>query len=78
MLDLIVRNARIVGETGTVDLGCLDGRIAERTGRLDGPAHQEIDAAGHLVSPPFVDSHFHMDSTLTYGDTAIQRKRYAL
>ena len=67
MLDLIVRNARIVGETGTVDLGCLDGRIAERTGRLDGPAHQEIDAGGHLVSPPFVDSHFHMDSTLTYG-----------
>ena len=67
MLDLIVHNARIVGETGTVDLGCLDGRITERTGRLDGPAHQEIDAGGHLVSPPFVDSHFHMDSTLTYG-----------
>ena len=67
MLDLIVRNARIVGETGTVDLGCLDGRIAERTSRLEGPARQEIDAGGHLVSPPFVDSHFHMDSTLTYG-----------
>ena len=36
-----------------------------------GPARKEIDAGGHLVSPPFVDSHFHMDSTLTYGDTAI-------
>ena len=67
MLDLIIRNARIVGETETVDLGCLDGRITERTGRLEGPARKEIDAGGHLVSPPFVDSHFHMDSTLTYG-----------
>lgn len=67
MLDLIIRNARIVGETQTVDLGCLDGRITERTGRLEGPARKEIDAGGHLVSPPFVDSHFHMDSTLTYG-----------
>ena len=67
MLDLIIRNARIVGETETVDLGCLNGRITERTGRLDDPAREEIDAGGHLVSPPFVDSHFHMDSTLTYG-----------
>lgn len=67
MLDLIIRNARIVGETETVDLGCLDGRILERTGRLNDPAREEIDAGGHLVSPPFVDSHFHMDSTLTYG-----------
>ena len=40
MLDLIIRNARIVGETETVDLGCLDGRITERTGRLDGPCPQ--------------------------------------
>lgn len=67
MLDLIIRNARIVGETETVDLGCLDGRILERTGRLNDPAREEIDAGGYLVSPPFVDSHFHMDSTLTYG-----------
>ena len=67
MLDLIIRNARLVDETETVDLGCLDGRITERQGRLDTPARDEIDAAGFLVSPPFVDSHFHMDSTLTYG-----------
>ena len=26
-----------------------------------------IDAAGQLVSPPFVDAHFHMDATLSYG-----------
>jgi len=28
---------------------------------------REIDAAGDLVSPPFVDAHFHMDATLSYG-----------
>ena len=67
MLDLIVRNARLAGQSETVDFGCLDGKIKERQGRLDMPAREEIDAAGYLVSPPFVDSHFHMDSTLTYG-----------
>ncbi|MCP4692348.1 MAG: amidohydrolase family protein, partial [Desulfobacterales bacterium] len=34
---------------------------------IDAPAHQEIDAAGALAAPPFVDSHFHMDSCLTLG-----------
>ena len=67
MLDLIIRHARINGETQTLDIGCQDGRIVERAQRLDVPAREEIDAGGNLVSPPFVDSHFHMDSTLTYG-----------
>ena len=26
-----------------------------------------IDANGWLLSPPFVDAHFHMDATLSYG-----------
>ena len=26
-----------------------------------------IDANFHFVTPPFVDSHFHMDATLSYG-----------
>ena len=28
---------------------------------------REIDARGRLVTPPFVDAHFHMDSTLSLG-----------
>ena len=67
MLDLLIRNAQLIDEKETVDLGCLDGRITERTPRLEAPAREEIDASGNLVTPPFVDSHFHMDSTLTYG-----------
>ncbi|MCZ3115047.1 amidohydrolase family protein, partial [Acinetobacter baumannii] len=30
-------------------------------------AAEQIDAAGQLVSPPFVDAHFHLDSTLSHG-----------
>jgi len=67
MLDLLIRNAQLIGEKETVDLGCQGGRITERTPRLEAPAREEIDASGNLVTPPFVDSHFHMDSTLTYG-----------
>jgi cytosine deaminase len=34
---------------------------------LDVPAAEVLDAQGLLVSPPFVDAHFHMDATLSYG-----------
>jgi cytosine deaminase len=40
---------------------------------LSTPAGQEIDAAGQLVSPPFVDAHFHMDSTLSYGQPRVNQ-----
>jgi cytosine deaminase len=36
-------------------------------GRVEGEAREVIDATGDLVSPPFVDPHFHMDATLSYG-----------
>jgi cytosine deaminase len=67
MLDLIIRNANLPdGRTG-IDIGIADGLIAEVAPALDARAQREIDAAGRLVTPPFVDSHFHLDSTLTYG-----------
>ncbi|MEO3430214.1 amidohydrolase family protein [Pelagibius sp. CAU 1746] len=67
MLDLIVRNATLPsGETGQ-DIAVQDGRIAEVRPNIEAEAAETIDAAGHLVSPPFVDSHFHMDATLSLG-----------
>ena len=67
MLDLIVRNATLPsGETGR-DIAVQDGVIAEVAPGIEAKAAQEIDAAGHLVTPPFVDSHFHMDATLSLG-----------
>ena len=67
MLDLIIRNASISDEPALSDIACHEGRIVERAAHIDSQAVTEIDAKGCLVSPPFVDSHFHMDSTLTYG-----------
>ena len=53
------------------DIGIRDGVIAA-IGALDGStAGEVIDAAGDLVSPPFVDPHFHMDATLSYGTPRI-------
>ena len=67
MGDLILRNASLPdGRTG-VDILCDGGRIAAVGPRLGAQAAKTIDARGLLVSPPFVDAHFHIDSTLTYG-----------
>ncbi|MGD1877282.1 MAG: amidohydrolase family protein [Kiloniellaceae bacterium] len=67
MLDLIVRNATLPsGETGQ-DIAVQDGRVVEVRPNLSAEAAQVIDAGGHLVTPPFVDSHFHMDATLSLG-----------
>jgi len=63
--DLIVRNARLP-DGRFLDIGVRQGRIAAAERGL--PAgNPEIDAAGCLVSPPFVDAHFHIDSTLSLG-----------
>lgn len=67
MLDLIVRNANLpTGETGQ-DIAVKDGLIAEVGPGIEAEAAETIDAAGHLLTPPFVDSHFHMDATLSLG-----------
>ncbi|MEM5275770.1 amidohydrolase family protein [Cupriavidus taiwanensis] len=67
MLDLILRHCNLPdGRTG-IDIGIADGRIAAVEPALAARAGEEIDAAGQLVTPPFVDAHFHMDSTLSYG-----------
>ena len=34
---------------------------------LAAPTHETLDAGGMLLAPPFVDAHFHMDATLSYG-----------
>lgn len=67
MLDYIIRNALLPGAAECVDLGIRDGRFVEICHHLVARAEQEFDARGFLVTPPFVDSHFHMDCTLSAG-----------
>ena len=65
MFDLIIRGGTLPGGIQT-DIGILGGRIAA-LGQLEAEAGRVIDATGDLVCPPFVDPHFHMDATLSYG-----------
>jgi cytosine deaminase len=67
MLDSIIRNALLFGQKDPVDLGVLSGKIAEIAPRLDQECREEFDAKGYLVTPPFVDPHFHMDAALSLG-----------
>jgi cytosine deaminase len=65
--DLIVRNATLPDGRTRVSILCRKGRIAE-IGTLPTIENAtEIDAKGYLVSPPFIDAHFHMDATLSLG-----------
>jgi len=65
--DLLVRNATLPdGRTGC-DVLVTEGRIVDVAPRISAAAADVLDAHGYLLSPPFVDAHFHMDSTLSYG-----------
>ena len=66
-MDLIIRNANLPDGRVGIDIGIKDGKIAALEVALSTKAQEEIDASGYLVSPPFVDSHFHMDATLSLG-----------
>ncbi|MGO6682487.1 amidohydrolase family protein [Rhizobium leguminosarum] len=67
MFDLIVRNANLPDGRKGVDIGIQGGKIIAVEPTLQAQAGEEIDATGRLVSPPFVDPHFHMDATLSLG-----------
>lgn len=66
-MDLILRHANLPDGRRDVDIGIADGRIAAVEPALAATAGEEIDARGRLVTPPFVDAHFHLDSALTLG-----------
>src|SRR5256885_3376126 len=73
MADLLVRNATLPdGRTGC-DVLVTGGRIVDVAARISAPAAQVLDADGYLLSPPFVDAYFHMDSTLSYGLPRVNR-----
>ena len=73
MLDLLVKSARMVGRREPSDIGVQDGRIVEIAPLINAPAARTINARGRLVSPPFVDPHFHMDATLSLGLPRLNR-----
>ena len=67
MADLLIKNATLPDGRTAIDVLVAGGRIVNVARNINAAAAQTIDAAGQLLAPPFVDAHFHMDSTLTYG-----------
>ena len=67
MFDLIIRNANLPDGRKRIDIAVKDGKIAAIEASIAAEAKEEIDATDRLVSPPFVDPHFHMDATLSLG-----------
>ena len=64
--DIIVKGG-ILPDGRVADIGISGDRIAAIEPAISAEAGSVVDAAGNLVSPPFVDPHFHMDATLSYG-----------
>ncbi|MES2228934.1 MAG: amidohydrolase family protein [Pseudomonadota bacterium] len=65
---MLVRDARLVDGREAQDVLVQDGRIAAIGRGLAAPeGARVVEADGWLLSPPFVDAHFHMDATLSHG-----------
>jgi cytosine deaminase len=65
--DLIVRGATLPDGRRGIDVAVRDGRIVAVEPRISAEARVVVAAQGRLVAPPFVDSHFQMDATLSLG-----------
>jgi cytosine deaminase len=71
---LLVRNVRLPDGRHGIDVLAQAGHIAALGPALAAPPGADvIDGQGWLLSPPFVDAHFHMDATLSYGLPRVNR-----
>jgi len=68
MTSILIRGCRLRHLDGLYDVLIEDGKIANVSKRIHGGAEEVVDAEGRLLSPAFIDMHFHLDSVLTLGD----------
>ena len=66
-MDLLIRNAKIVGQGGLKNIAIEAGRIT-KIGKITKRARKTIDAGGMLVSSAFIDPHIHLDKVLIAED----------
>lgn len=67
MADLILRRCRLFRQGELVDIVVQSGRITHIQAGIKETAPREIDCHEQLVTPPFVESHIHLDSVLAAG-----------
>lgn len=65
-VDLLIRGGTLP-DGRVADIAIRRAQIVEVAPRIEAEAGRVIEATGDLVAPPFVDPHFHMDATLSYG-----------
>lgn len=74
MLDIVIRNARIVDGSGLPafrgDVAIAGGRLVQVGGHVAGSGRHEVDAAGRVVAPGFIDPHTHFDAQLLFDGQA--------
>lgn len=72
-MDFVIRNTSLPDGRAGIDIGIEAGRIVGVQPNLPARGTQEFAANGALVSPPFVDAHFHLDATLSYGKPRVNQ-----
>ena len=69
MHDLVIRGGTVVDGTGgapyVADVA-IDGGLISAVGSIEAKGREEIDAAGRIVTPGFVDVHTHYDGQATW------------
>lgn len=65
---MIIKNAKLRGREGLWDIEIQGEKIITIAKELNVQDVQIIDAKGHLVLPPFVEPHIHLDTALTAGE----------
>ena len=74
-MDLILRNARVVGnESVTTDIGIDKGRIAVIQPKLAAEG-ETLDLGGRLVTPGFIETHIHLDKSRILGRCKAEKRR---
>ena len=71
-IDLLVKNG-VRPDGRRVDIAISDATIRAVEPDIGAEAKEILDVNGRLISSPFVDAHFHMDATLSYGTPRINR-----
>ncbi|MCS0654889.1 cytosine deaminase [Cytobacillus firmus] len=65
---MIIKNAKLRGREGLWNIAIQDGKIHSLTQGESNGSQEILDAAGSLVSAPFIEPHIHLDTTLTAGE----------